>query len=702
MNFLAYYNWCRDGENMDYYLDLVQSVKKKYRLCKEAFLPQAVFSDESENFRKPAEPSAEDFVEISILTGRNNASAVCLCVDDKRLLMERVENGRVFDRYRVVLPPTEEAANYFFQIIYNETSYYYTRNGVSQEFPMDGYFRLLRNFQTPAWARGAVMYQIFVDRFCNGDPSNDVKTGEYNYLENQVQGVKDWYAQPEDGDFCHFYGGDLQGILQKMDYLQNLGVEVLYLNPIFVSPSSHKYDIQDYDHVDPHFGVIVEDYDKVVEPGEKNSQAKAYITRTTSERNLMESDALFIRLVEEAHKRGMRVILDGVFNHCGAFHKWLDREEVYKYQKKGAYYCKQSPYHDYFYWKEDGSYEGWWDYPNHPKLNMENCSALYWEIMRIGQKWVSPPYNADGWRLDVAADVGKSEEFNHKFWHDFRSAVKKANPEALILAEHYGDAEAWLRGDQWDGVMNYDAFMEPVSWYFTGISKHSTESRPDLKNNNAVFWDTIRYQMGRMPAQAAGVAMNELSNHDHSRFLTRTNGRTGRLHTDGAQAANRGVNKAVFREAVLLQMTWPGAPTVYYGDEAGVTGWTDPDNRRPFPWNREDDELVQYHKILIGLRKAHISLRKGSLKSLDTEDGILAYGRFCKEERCLIVCNNREEAVQVSLPVWQIGVQSYGKMEVLLKTKEMDYFTEKELLSVENGMIQLEMPPHSGILMKEV
>ena len=163
--------------------------------------------------------------------------------------------------------------------------------------------------------------------------------------------------------------------------------------------------------------------------------------------------------------------------------------------------------------------------------------------------------------------------------------MKKANPEALILAEHYGDAEAWLRGDQWDGVMNYDAFMEPVSWYFTGISKHSAESRPDLKNNNAVFWDTIRYQMGRMPAQAAGVAMNELSNHDHSRFLTRTNGRTGRLHTDGAQAANRGVNKAMFREAVLLQMTWPGAPTVYYGDEAGVTGWTDPDNRRPFPWN---------------------------------------------------------------------------------------------------------------------
>ena len=702
MNFPAYYNWCRDGENMDYYLDLVQSVKKKYRLCREAFLPQAVFSDESENFRKPAEPSAEDFVEISVLTGRNNASAVYLCVDDKRLLMERVENGRVFDRYRVVLPPAEEAANYFFQIIHNETTYYYTRNGVSQEFPVDGYFRLLRNFQTPAWARGAVMYQIFVDRFCNGDPSNDVKTGEYNYLENQVQAVEDWYAQPEDGDFCHFYGGDLQGILQKMDYLQNLGVEVLYLNPIFVSPSSHKYDIQDYDHVDPHFGVIVEDYDKVVEPGEKNSQAKAYITRTTSERNLVESDALFIRLVEEAHKRGMRVILDGVFNHCGGFHKWLDREEVYKYQKKGAYYCKQSPYHDYFYWKEDGSYEGWWDYPNHPKLNMENCSALYWEIMRIGQKWVSPPYNADGWRLDVAADVGKSEEFNHKFWHDFRSAVKKANPEALILAEHYGDAEAWLRGDQWDGVMNYDAFMEPVSWYFTGISKHSAESRPDLKNNNAVFWDTIRYQMGRMPAQAAGVAMNELSNHDHSRFLTRTNHKVGRAVNLGIQAASEGINRGVMKEAVIVQMTWPGAPTLYYGDEAGLCGFTDPDNRRTYPWGKEDKMLIRFHRDMIRIHRENPAFCTGSVKFLHGDRNILCYTRFNREQQFIIVINNDGYTRNVEVGVCGAGVPKACKLTQIMYSTEENYSMAPVTYQVEGSYLSLTLPKYSAVILRHL
>lgn len=153
---------------MDYYLDLVQSVKRNTDFARKRFT-QAVFSDESEKLPETGRTVSRRFCEISILTGRNNASAVCLCVDDKRLLMERAGNGRVFDRYRVVLPPTEEAANYFSRS-YNETSYYYTRNGVSQEFPMDGYFRLLRNFQTPAWARGAVMYQIFVDRFCNEIP----------------------------------------------------------------------------------------------------------------------------------------------------------------------------------------------------------------------------------------------------------------------------------------------------------------------------------------------------------------------------------------------------------------------------------------------------------------------------------------------------------------------------------------------------
>ena len=218
--------------------------------------------------------------------------------------------------------------------------------------------------------------------------------------------------------------------------------------------------------------------------------------------------------------------------------------------------------------------------------------------MSIAQKWVSPPFNADGWRLDVAADLGINPNFNHYFWKKFRDAVKKANPNAIILAEHYGDASSWLQGDQWDTIMNYDAFMEPVSWFLTGMEKHSEDFKKDLLNNSIVFRDTMLYQMARLSKQSIQISMNELSNHDHSRFLTRTNKTVGRLHTLGYEAANRGINKGIMKEAVVIQMTWPGAPTIYYGDEVGVAGWTDPDNRRTYPWGKEDIDLLEFIKQL--------------------------------------------------------------------------------------------------------
>ena len=174
------------------------------------------------------------------------------------------------------------------------------------------------------------MYQIFTDRFCNGDTSNDVKTGEYYYINRQTKQVENWDKCPEDFDVANFYGGDLAGVLSKMDYLEELGVEVLYFNPLFVSASSHKYDTQDYDYIDPHFGVIVEDGGEPM-PQDccDNRQASLYKARVTNKKNLEASNQLFIKLVEEAHRRGMRVILDGVFNHCGSFNKWMDREKIY-------------------------------------------------------------------------------------------------------------------------------------------------------------------------------------------------------------------------------------------------------------------------------------------------------------------------------------------------------------------------------------
>lgn len=248
--------------------------------------------------------------------------------------------------------------------------------------------------------------------------------------------------------------------------------------------------------------------------------------------------------------------------------------------------------------------------------------------MNIGRKWVSPPYNVDGWRLDVAADLGFSNEYNHKFWKEFRKNVKEANPEAIILAEHYGEARSWLQGDEWDTVMNYDAFMEPLTWFLTGMEKHSDEFRGDLLGNHESFMGAMSHHMSSFMAPSLQVSMNELSNHDHSRFLTRTNHRVGRVAQLGYRAAEEQVNVAVMREAVTVQMTWPGAPTLYYGDEAGLCGFTDPDNRRTYPWGRENKELIDFHREMIRIHKKYPVLSHGSLKFLYGEHNVIAYGRF--------------------------------------------------------------------------
>ena len=296
----------------------------------------------------------------------------------------------------------------------------------------------------------------------------------------------------------------------------------------------------------------------------------------------------------------------------------------------------------------------------------------------------------------------RTADFNHRFWSVFRKAVKDVSQDKLILAEHYGDASPWLQGDQWDSIMNYDAFMEPLTWFLTGVSKHSTERRDDLYNNADAFWGGMIYQMSRLPAQAIQVSMNELSNHDPSRFLTRTNRRTGRLENEGAEAAGENVDKAVMREAVLFQMTWPGAPTVYYGDEAGMVGWTDPDNRRTYPWGKEDGALIAFHKKLISLRKEHQTLRSGSLRPLYGGYGVIAYGRFDETGNYVVALNNSDEGQVVSIPVWLCGVAPESCLHILVQSNRSGFDDFPVPYPVMHGMMETIMPPKSCMVWKEV
>lgn len=674
----------------------------------------ALFCDGTSDYVIPAEPGIHEKVRLRFRTARDDAQEVCLISGGETLQMQKMSSGEVFDYYETEVQLTDTMFVYYFRIKSESEELCYHRCGVS-EHPVEYYnFRIMPGFSTPAWAKGAVMYQIFVDRFCNGDPSNDVEDGEYVYIGEPVCKVKDWNEFPAAMDIRRFHGGDLQGVLDKLDYLEELGVEVIYFNPLFVSPSNHKYDIQDYDYIDPHYGVIIEDGGEVLPEGEKdNTRATKYQKRTGDIRNLEASNRLFAKLVEEMHARGMRVILDGVFNHCGSFNKWMDRERIYEPQpeyEKGAYVSAQSPYRDFFHffdereeaWPYNKNYDGWWGHDTLPKLNYEDSPTLEEYILNIGKKWVSPPYNADGWRLDVAADLGYSNEYNHIFWENFRKAVKSANPQALILAEHYGDPGEWLQGDEWDSVMNYDAFMEPLTWFLTGMEKHSDERRTDLWGNADNFVNTMNHFMASMLTPSLQVAMNELSNHDHSRFLTRTNHIVGRVAQLGSKAAEEGINLAVMREAVAVQMTWVGAPTVYYGDEAGVCGFTDPDSRRTYPWGRENRELVEFHKEMIRIHKREKPLRTGSLKMLSWSSNVLAYARFQEGEQIIVVLNNSKELKEVTIPVWQAEVPMKGKMERLMYSWEKSYTTERDIYLVEDGETVVNMGKHSVLIMKPV
>lgn len=682
---------------------------------KEVYMNKnALFCDGTSDYVIPAEPGIHEKVRLRFRTARDDAQEVCLISGGETLQMQKMSSGEVFDYYETEVQLTDTMFVYYFRIKSESEELCYHRCGVS-EHPVEYYnFRIMPGFSTPAWAKGAVMYQIFVDRFCNGDPSNDVEDGEYVYIGEPVCKVKDWNEFPAAMDIRRFHGGDLQGVLDKLDYLEELGVEVIYFNPLFVSPSNHKYDIQDYDYIDPHYGVIIEDGGEVLPEGEKdNTRATKYQKRTGDIRNLEASNRLFAKLVEEMHTRGMRVILDGVFNHCGSFNKWMDRERIYEPQpeyEKGAYVSAQSPYRDFFHffdereeaWPYNKNYDGWWGHDTLPKLNYEDSPMLEEYILNIGKKWVSPPYNADGWRLDVAADLGYSNEYNHIFWENFRKAVKSANPQALILAEHYGDPGEWLQGDEWDSVMNYDAFMEPLTWFLTGMEKHSDERRTDLWGNADNFVNTMNHFMASMLTPSLQVAMNELSNHDHSRFLTRTNHIVGRVAQLGSKAAEEGINLAVMREAVAVQMTWVGAPTVYYGDEAGVCGFTDPDSRRTYPWGQENRELVEFHKEMIRIHKREKPLRTGSLKMLSWSSNVLAYARFQEGEQIIVVLNNSKELKEVTIPVWQAEVPMKGKMERLMYSWEKSYTTERDIYLVEDGETVVNMGKHSVLIMKPV
>ncbi len=438
---------------------------------------------------------------------------------------------------------------------------------------------------TPDWVKQAVFYQIFPDRFARSSRTQHVRGLTF----------KPWGAPPsEEG----FQGGDLYGVADKLDYLKELGITAIYLCPIFSSASNHRYHTFDYMQVDPLLGG---------------------------------NDALRA-LLDEAHARDMKIVLDGVFNHASRgfwpFHHILETG--------GG-----SPYIDWFHInsfplnpypraaREPLGYGAWWELAALPKINTSNPGARDY-LLSVARHWID--FGIDGWRLDVAEEIN-----DPPFWQDFRKTVREGNPEAYIVGEIWHDAVEWLKGDRFDAVMNY-VFSRAALGFF-GAKTLRVDYKPggfDLKRLSAKqFRQQMEHMLTLHHPEIIHAQMNLIDSHDTARTLWTLNG-----------------DEAAMRLCLLLQMTMPGAPCIYYGSEVGMVGGPDPDCRGAFPWEHEESwnhDLFAFHKRAIALRHAHKALSLGTTQLLEAKGDLVAFQRDYEGETIVVILNRGIEAGALTL-----------------------------------------------------
>ncbi|WP_129627006.1 maltodextrin glucosidase [Candidatus Oscillochloris fontis] len=543
------------------------------------------------------------------------------CPDGEETLrpMHLTEEEGVCRWWQVALPLQMRHTSYRFLLRTQIGVRWYNAAGVVGHYPTDANdFKLLADYAAPPWLRDAVFYQIFPDRFADGDPSNNVCSDAYLYRGRPVH-ASPWGAAPRrELGAGEFFGGDLQGVAQKLDYLEDLGVSALYLNPIFTAPSNHKYDVADYTQVDPHLG----------------------------------GDAALIALRRGLDALDMRLMLDIVPNHCGATHPWFVAAQA----------DLNAPETEFFtFRRHPDEYESWLGVASLPKLDYR--SERLRELMYAGSEsimrhWLRPPYRIDAWRIDVANMLGRQGPSNlgHKIGRGIRRAVKEEQPAAYLLGEHFFDGTPHLQGDELDATMNYQGFTFPIWQWLTPATpeprEHPTADQYPLSSaETAAQMRTFR---SAIPWQIAVQQFNLLGSHDTPRLRTILGGEVARV----------GV-------AATLLFTYPGVPCVYYGDEVGMQGNADPDNRRCMEWDEQawDHDLRSLFQHLIRLRRTTPALRWGGFQQLYAAGDTLAYLREAHEERLIIVARRADDGLQ-SVPVRQAGLADGTLLREMLSGAE--------------------------------
>lgn len=550
------------------------------------------------------------------------------------LTPEPVVPGSVCRWWQVRLHLRMPLTHYRFLLFTPDGAWWLNAGGFHRHTPTDGEdFRLLAGYQPAEWARQAVFYQIFPDRFWDGDPANNVRSGEYTYGGVPTL-ASPWAQAPHQTwpqSMVEFFGGDLLGIQQKLDTIADLGANALYLNPIFTAYSNHRYDVTDYFNVDPHLG----------------------------------GDQALIDLRQATERAGIRLILDVVPNHCGVQHPWF----------QAAFNDATAPTAEYFsFHKHPQDYEAWLGVRSLPKFNYRSQglrNAMYGSGDSVFRYWLRSPYRIDGWRLDVANMLARQgdSQLGLEVGNQIRQAVKAENPAAYLLGENFFDASPQLQGDLWDAVMNYSGFYRPLLHWLIGFRVR--EGGQPYYTDSSGSWptrallDSWQAHRATIPWAIARQQFNLLGSHDTRRILALLDG-----------------NKALLRLAVGILMTYPGTPCVYYGDEIGLAG----DARACMPWDEAewDQDLRRYYQILIHLRRTAPALISGGFQELYAGKEALAYLRDAEGDQLIVVAQRKPDqgfleidAIRAALP------DGMRFLEVL----------NRHTTIVENGHLRLPLPP---------
>ena len=636
------------------------------RLKSNDFWLSSVYSDGSINFVSNPTPKKGEKITVSIQLLENSPVKNVFIYGKKNGIVfpQKMTRGQVscgLVRYDYQVTVFEDEFDYYFGLSTEDRLYFYDQQGIKTIFPDEGYlFRILTDYVQPAWIKNAVFYQIFPERFCNGNPDISVKDGEYTFDGHPAIAVKDWNSVPEPYDkaFClDFYGGDLIGIKNKISYLKKLGVNALFLNPIFYGATVHKYDCLDYFTIDPHFG----------------------------------GDQALAELCQELHKNGIKIILDISINHTGIANRWFNRDGLFFDKSEGAFNNPDSEEREYYFFNEDNSYKAWFDVPTLPTLNYSSeklRDKLYRGADSVIKKWLKEPYKIDGWRFDVADTMARNDlmQLHHEVWPEIRKSIREENPDAYILAEEWTDATGFLNGNEWDSPMNYYGSCRPIRAFY-GQVDFLNKNNPDLngisyKLSAEDFRDWIVNYQARLPFVIRENLFNLLDSHDISRF-----------HNDLS------IKKGWKKGALIMLFTLPGCTSMYYGDEAGIDGTVDSIEgcRYPMPWSKNIEATEEYKKysLMCRLKSEQNAFTDKSFKFVYALNRVFAFARFDKNELYLSVCSSDEEDQQI-----EFNLEQFGSDFAKCCAPAEDVFGDKISCKIEGGRFSMVVPAGEAYLIK--